>query len=565
MKSGYITKKEKLRGRSLPLGSAVKALTRKPRLPLATFIVATHTYMTTTNTNNNNQATGTFTKKTKQSRRAKRDTKVRNLTDYYMEGVPAEDRKVGNLLKTYKDQSSKEHRLVLDALKEFKNSIGVTKGNVAGYAFRKAGVNNYKELLAKLTQMGVSVANIPRNDIIDLVALDDWGAISAFALPMLKKFGLPVLQHLIKTYVKPRVDKWMGGDEGINSVDWGNSVGPRRFTPVQGENVEMPGVKSKSSMSGSFSTVDPKSIASTLCPELSKHRYSYLESMRTALAVSTFELSLVSNASGSVGMVYLPLNIFNSGSTYQTSYVSVYNDTTFSVVTGGQTPAGTFAAGPLNSASASIDNIRTTNCSIQVIPTASLTTTGSFTLGYNNRMSGIGITSTNTGTTLTQLKNFPFTTSFNSKTSARMINVTGDSQDEILVPTGTFNQHQYFVLFGSGLPAGVEVAKIILTATGEFIPNVSALPICVMDYPRPGPMTEQFESMMFMRFPVLQQLDLVDAQRIISSFPDGPVDFDVFFAHLEEALTGVVPRQYAPHTASLELALPGESVDFMIE
>jgi hypothetical protein len=364
---------------------------------------------------------------------------------------------------------------------------------------------------------------------------------------MLREYGLPALKSLYTKYVRPHVDKFMGGDEGINSIDWGAPLAPFRFSPVGGENVDASGIKPCASQSASFKTVDPYSIKSTVCPELYRHRYSYTETMKTAVAYTIADFSIVSNMSGNVGVVVFPLSNSVDGTQYLKSFVSIFNDSTFNPSTGVQTPSAAFSAGPLYSSSASIESLRTTNFSLQLIPTASFNTAGYFTLGYNNRWGATYLSSTSVGSNLAQLKNFPFVTTINTKTYARMINVTGDSADETFTSIGTGNVHQGFVIIGTGLPAGIEVCRLSLTVTAEFIPSLSGLPICLMDYPRPGPLTENFESMMFMRFPVLQQLTLTDAKRVADTLPDFPYPFDELFNILGRSLTGITPVSYLPH------------------
>jgi len=472
-----------------------------------------------------------------------------------------------SLVEAYKNSNNVLHSKVMAKVNELESKIGQFKqGDIQSAAFRKMHVKNLREFYAELGRLGIDVTGIDRTKIEELVALDDWGTISSIAMPLIKQYGPSVLQALYKKFLKPSYDKWMGGDEGLNPADWGHVLGPSRFTAVNGENVELPGVKSVLTQQASFNTVDPKSIASTLCTELYKHRYAYTETMKTALANLNGEYSITTNASGQVGVLFAPLLATHDGSNLSNSYITIYNDSTFSVTTGGQTVATTaFRAGPLSGSSGSISMVRVTNAAIQIIPTASFNTAGAFTLGYQNRWGNFE-TNLSIGTTLAQLKNFPYVTSFNNKVTARMVNVTGDQGDENFASTAAYGtSNQAFILLGSGLPASTEVCRIVISSVAEFIPKNDALPICIMDFPRPGPLTEQFESMMFTRYPVLQQLDLIDAKRIADSFPDLPVEFDWFMSHLGYAISGVKPREYVTHIASADIALPNQSMEFLIE
>jgi hypothetical protein len=505
-----------------------------------------------------------ITNKTRRQNRKKKLAETRNAEfSSVKQSLPQMDTK--QIIAAFKNSQNAQFGNVHQALKDLQAKMGkLNQGYIEKKAFAKAGVDTVSKLRDKLDADNIDYSGIPLNVLEQLVALDDWGSISAVAWPLIKQFGAPILHSLYQKYVRPRIDRYMGGDEGINPADWGSPLGPARFTPVLGENVEIPGVKSIIDQSGSFDTVDPKSIASTITPELYKHRYAFVQTQKTAIANVSVEYSITTNVLGQVGACFFPLNAMSSGLSSNECYAAIFNASNFTVTTGQQSAAATFIEGPLFGSSAAISSFRTTNYAIQVIPTASFNTAGAFTMAYNNRAK-LGYTQFNTGTTLAQLKTFPFVTSFNNKTTARMINVTGDPADEGFVTVSAYSRNQTFILFGSGLPVSTEVARVVITSVVEFIPDVTALPICVMDYPRIGPMTENFESMMFMRFPVLQQLDLADAKKIADSFPDGPVSFNTLFRLLAACVSGIKPRQYVSHIQASDIALPGDSVEFAIE
>jgi len=454
------------------------------------------------------------------------------------------------IIYAYKHPQDQEHDYVVGKLKELEDKMtGLTFGSVRRMAYNKAQhAKNIKELKQHLAAFNIDYSDIPDKQLIELVALDNWGTIFKAALPFLIEYGKPILQKLLARYVQPRIDKFMGGDEGINSLDWGGVLGPRRFTPVEGENVVIPGVRNISFSSSLFNTVDTNSLKSVLCPELHKARYAYTQMMKTSLACTTAEYSITSNANGAVGVSIFPFTQGGDGTTYLVSIANVYNGSTFNVATGTQTTNASLTAGPLNGSATSMEIARVTNVSLQVIPTASFNTAGAFTLGYQNRWGSSTVSATNMGVTLTQLKMWPYVTSFNNKTIVRMITVSGDSADDEFVSATAGNQRHNFTLIGSGLPASSEVCRLVLTAVVEFIPSPSALPICAMDFPHPGPLTEQFESMMFARFPVLQQLDLIDAKKVIDALPEVSTSYDSLLPILSAALSGVQPRMYAPHT-----------------
>lgn len=471
-----------------------------------------------------------------------------------------------SLINAYANKQNVLHDQVMDKIANLQGSItGLTKASINRIAYQKAGVKNLRELKAKLQSENIDISNIPDRILVELVALDDWGTIFRTAWPLIQKYGPVVLSHLYSTYVKPKVDKWMGGDEGINPVDWGGVLGPRRFTPVPGENVHMMGIRNVASNATLYENIDGKSIRSVICPELFKYRYAFTQPLKTALAVSVSEYSITTNASGNVGVILYPYSITAAGSAATSSFLTVFNDSTFSLSTGTQTASATLNAGPLNSSVSAFEAHRLTTFSIQIIPTASFNTAGSFTLSYKNRNTGTNFSATNISTTLVQAKNWPYTTSFNNKTIVRMITVPGDPSEDEFKSASSSSYGQAFVLLGSGLPASTEACKVVLNAVDEFIPTMDYLPVCAVDLPGPGPLTEQLETMMFARFPVLQMLDLVDAKRIAESIPDGPINFDQALQIISEAVSGIVPHQYVPHTTNSSVELPGSLPELIME
>lgn len=496
-------------------------------------------------------------------------TKRAELMDT-MKLQPAMNQK--EVLIAYKDDLNKNHNQVLQALSSLKSRISaLPQGYVNQFALKKAHVQSVKALRDQLSAAGVDTSTISTNDLLDLVALDDWSTIASVAWPLIKQYGVPMLRHLYSTYVKPKVDKFMGGDSGVNPADWGfngqfgSTLGPQKFTPVLGETVEMPGVKPVSSHASSFNTVDPKSIASVLCPELYKHRYAFSQTQKVALAVTSLEISVSTNAAGAFGLVVYPLNIIGAGNNQLASYFAIFNDATFSVSSGSQTPSSAFAPGPLYSAISSIQNARATSTSVVVNPIASFATAGALTLAFDNRNGLSNLTNFTIGSTLSDLKLFPFVTSFNTKTTARMITVSSDATDEDFRASGSYVA-QKFVLMGSGLPASTEVVRVLVTAVSEFKPAMAALPICPLDYPRSGPLTEQFESMMFMRFPMLQSMDLAEAKQLTDSLPEGPTPFDTLLELFFRLVAQVKPKAQIMHLSpSSELSLPNQSIDLVLE
>lgn len=502
-----------------------------------------------------------------QKRRLQRRNNLQNLQKNAVEHIAGnlKGKTAAQLVAAYRDPQNTLNADVKSKLALLQGQVnGLTKASIRRLAFTKVHAKNLAGFYEEMAKNNINTEGIDQNILFELVALDDWGSIFRAAMPHIQKYGPIVLNHLYNQYLKPRLDKWMGGDEGINPADWGGVLGPRRFTPVFGENITYPGVKPVYQQTANFNTVCSKSIQSVLCPELFKHRYAYTQIMKTAMATITAEYTVTTSSNGTVGVLFFPVNALASGGGYNASYITVFNDATFNLTTGTQTPSATFRAGPLSASAACIEAYRITNTSIQVIPTASFNTAGSFTLSYKNRSTGNGISANNIGATLVQSKMWPYTTSFNNKTIARMITVSGDSaDDEMLAYSGVSFSHT-FLLLGSGLPASTECCKLIISSVVEFMPTMDYFPVCVVDMPSPGPLTEQFESMLFARFPVLQQLDLVDSKRIAEALPEGAVPFDEALNVLSSAITGIQPRQYVPHSYAEPLQLQEGSLPELI-
>lgn len=516
---------------------------------------------------NNPKPQNPKSKKRAQARKALQTRRAAIISD--LQPQPKLSQK--EVLIAYKDNHDVNHEKIMSALNKLQSKISsLPQGYVNQFALKKANVTSVAALRNQLASAGVDTKDVPNNILMDLIALDDWSTIASVAWPLIKQYGVPMLRHLYSTYVKPKVDKYIGGDSGVNPLDWGNNsvfgstLGPQKFTPVLGETVEMPGVKPVSTHASSFNTVDPKSIASVLCPELYKHRYAFSQTQKVALAVTSLEISVATNASGAFGLVIYPLNVFSTGSSQVASYFAIFNDATFSVSSGSQTPSSAFAPGPLYAAASSIQSVRVTSTSVSVNPIASFSTAGALTLAFDNR-NALNPVNSNIGSTLTDLKMFPYVTSFNTKTTARMITVSSDPSDEDFRSSGTFVA-QKMILMGSGLPASTEVVRVLVTAVSEFKPAMQALPICPLDFPRSGPLTEQFESMMFMRFPMLQSMDLAEAKQLTDSLPEDPTPFDDLLELFFKLVARVQPKTQTMHLLpASELALPNQSIDLVLE
>lgn len=428
-------------------------------------------------------------------------------------------------------------------------NVAISKANNAGF-----NVKNIDELIKQLKESGVDTDNIPRFKLAELVALDDWGTIFQTLKPFILHYGSKALNHLWERYVKPKVQSYLGGDQGFNPIDWPVSVlGPQRMSLSSDMNVLDTRVPHHS-FSTSHSLVDPMGIKCLLAPEFCRARYSFIQAQKTALCYTNIEVSVVTSAAGTVGLVYWP-DTLTSGST---GYI--YNGSDFSVTTGAQTATASPIFGALASVSG-FQTIRVTACSLTLVPVSSISTAGAYTLAYHNR-SGQQATATSMNMSLSTSKLLPYSTSFNCRTSARYIRVFGSDAEDVL-STFPLTTNQTFYLFGSGLPASTEVCRIIIHTVVEFIPLPAFISICPLAFPQMGPQTEIFESYMFQRCPLLQSLDPEDAKFIIDAIPDEPVEYEVLAKMVQSLVGNIKPRAYFSHTAPM-IALPEQELSNLI-
>lgn len=464
-------------------------------------------------------------------------------------GVAGELKDFRVLLKAYTDKTSNDHKAAMDAIKELQRERLASGKNITRYAKKKSGLKDLTSIKAWMREQGIQP--IPSDRILwDLIALDDWGTILNLAKPLLATLGGKAFDWVWKklTHKEP-----IGGDEGFNSIDWPSNpaLQPARVTLMPGVNVEQRGMVPAASRSTDIYTVNANAIKSVLCPELFKHRYTYMDNIKTALAVPVTEVSIVSSAAanGQVGVIVLPKAYKSDGGSAGTALVTVYQDTTFNVATGSQSVAtSSWTAGPLYNNLAMISSSRVVGAAVQFIPTASMNTAGSFTMCHNPRSSASSLTNLSLGINLQTAKTQPYVTSFNNKTTARMLALFQDATDENLNYNEQNIPSNWIVLLGSGLPTATEVGRVVVSLIIEYVPSPLYFHMCVVDYPTTGPSTEAFEGVILSHYPVLQSLDLVDAKKVCDAIPDGTQRAETITTAISTALTGIQPRLYHSHT-----------------
>lgn len=428
-------------------------------------------------------------------------------------------------------------------------------------AFKKLGVKSMPEFLTAISNDGVNTDTYSKRLLLQAAALDDWDSVWSYVKPHALSLGKGALKMLLTRALGALgsgVGSLIGGDEGINSIDWPGSsnlaTSPYKIALIPGTNVDTAGIKHQfpDSSTGSES-VSTKAIATVISPETVKYRYSYIESTKTALAVVRSEYNVTSGVNGQFGVTFSTMTCTN---TFGLIYDSGFDVTT------GIAVGSTVMTSPLSSISTVIDVIRVSAASLQFTPIASLNTAGALTMAYNPRLPSAAPSSTNMAATLSSVQTWPYVTSFNVRTPMRMVATAADSSsDDFVAFNGTTNAGR-MVIFASGLPASTSVGRLIVTQNVEFIPSNTYFPVCPVDWPICGPATEAFETYMFTKFPVIQSLDLQDASRIAAAIAKyDTMDFKELTQYLMSLIEGIAPRLYEPHNAPPPVFRPNYARD----
>jgi len=431
------------------------------------------------------------------------------------------------------------------AVKKIKTAMRskISMNDVKNAAFLKMGVKNWKEFWNAMETQHVDMRGWSRKDLMIAVALDDWTSIWERIKEPLKNIGKASLKYLLQYGLRALgPTALIGGDEGFQSIDWPGSnnpaISPSRISLTPGVNVQQIGIKNAYNVAEVCNeTVSGYSIAAVIAPELAKYRYAYIESARVSFGTPVTVVDVFTGSTGNVGFSVSPNQLGgNPIITYQN----------IDLTTGVATSATAFPL-VISTVTAAFDGIRCSSNSIRWEPVASLNTAGALTFGYQYKSATPD--ATNIRTTLTSLQNWPYNTSVNIRTPVRMIGPTNDGvADEMNVYGAALYPTNRFVMLGSGLPVNTMIGRLTLTLNIEFNAAGNYIPICPADFPYPGPATETFESYMFTKFPILQSLDLQDAQRIATALVAGEkYNFSTLIEVIEQLLSGITPRLYTPH------------------
>lgn len=475
-------------------------------------------------------------------------------------------RSLEDVVRAFKDNNAK----ILSAMRTLDDKY-TRISRLSAAAASKMGIRSASqeavlaEIHSRLQKMGIELPHATKRQLLELVCLDDWGSVLKAAIPYILEYGIPFIQSMWQKY---KSNSQSGGDEGFIPEDWGGPLSKQIQAMRPGVNVEIPGVKSMFALSGAVDAVSTHTIKTVICPELYKHRFTTINTQRTGLGQITFEYALTTNSAGAFGFILYPYNITQASGSVITAYAVLYNDNTFNPIACIQTPSASTLAGPLNNVVSNLDEMRLVSFSVEVKPLAALTTTGNFLVAYNNRRVATN-TTTSMGATYDQLRQFPYAATFNIRSDYRMVGVHGVQSEKDMLAASTYvlNTQQLF-LVGTGLAATSTVARVIVTTVFEYIPTVTVYPLVVLDFPQPGVMTEQFESTMFARFPVLQNAELKHARTIATGLPDEPTSFNHLIdilSQLTSKISYVDRRPEAMIGMGQELELPQGSISYEIE
>jgi hypothetical protein len=409
------------------------------------------------------------------------------------------------------------------------------------------------QLVQSWAKEGQTVTPVTKRKIKEIMALDDFASMAALIMPKLIEHGIPFLEKLWNTKVKPKLKSYFGGDEGMLPQD--NPANPlqsqmMRYEP--GFNKEVPGVIAPK-ISDRYDLVSPHHVKAVICPEMFAHRQSTKFPQKVALASAVLETTITVNATGSAG-VYI-----DGVAGCSIACIFTMNDSTYTPTTGTQTAAATSTSGMFYSLVSAIGQFRIVGFSVQVIPIISNNSAGAISMGYwPNTMGDVtiinpavtvntGVVTTNPAVPVSALVTSPYYTYGNARTSYRMISIPSDFTADTFVNSATtvntspVNGTDIFYIGFTGFTASTSAAKIILSAVYDFKPTSAYSAICPQSYPQAGPMTNEVIATTTAAFPVLQALTLNDAKQIATSLPEESCSYSHIYNHVRQAVSNIKP------------------------
>lgn len=455
-------------------------------------------------------------------------------------------------IKTSKENAEK----VYSAVADLQNKVALTQRSLAAYAKKKTGTSKFGQLREKCKEFGIDVDSLPkpiRTSLPALVALDDWDSIKSDVFSSIKKYGPKILHFLIK--------KYLGGDEGYNVLD--SMKGPMKQVNAFAPRVNQSGVGIMNfSSPENVNHVSKTSILAVLYPEQYLNRVTPMAMTKTALGRAMIQVSVTTNASGNAGVtIYPELAVTGAGTSDGTAFMRILNGATFDPATGTQSTNAQFIAGPFYAALGAANTSRVNQCVVEIQPSVSYNTPGVVTGAYYIKNS-TGSPPINTMDVLFgSMRNQPYSVSGGVHTLYRMITPYTNLTDLDMQPYTSSDSFDGFQIYLTGCGSAVTF-NFMITVLVEFVPNANLLTICPMDYAEPGPLTLQFLTEMYARYPVIWNLTRSDVERVCNAIYASPSsDYNILLETIGSALTGITYQSICSNVYSIGNELEEFSLD----
>jgi hypothetical protein len=486
---------------------------------------------------------------------------IEDLVQMYMNKKGSEEErnalhaKIDKLEALVKNTRSSRRR----ANKQLNTAI-IKKTTAAGDAMT---VDQIHQLYLKWKTNGL-VNGLTERRFRELIALDDWSTIAAFALPLLKQYGVPIVEYLWKRYVKGEdaALPFKLGDSGFPSLGiYPDQMPITTFPSVTGPTVSYNtpvdfDVMSTSKGSYSINAVNLEAVATILAPGSFKARLPRTNYNRTAESALITEVPITTNATGDFYFLCFCNAALAVGSYGSTGLIAAFAATNSSWTNTGTTPTATAWScynGPLAASATNVQSTVLTALKVEFIPTSSLLNRSGFTnaayfqdypnatfqsvqsTGTEPNLLVSDITSMmNAGTfqykdcnqRLTML-HFPTDISSQQFNNSGTNLVTGTSSS---LPSGFSD---VMAITGGGWPTSTTVAKVVITSYFEYLPTAAYAAVNASDFPGMGSATIAFVNKLFNAVPAIFSMSSEEALCLASKIVQcGITDHDELYRYV---------------------------------
>jgi hypothetical protein len=467
------------------------------------------------------------------------------------------------------------------------------------------------ELSAMLIEMAGN-NRARRQQVLELIAIDDFMSVIGSAVPLIQKYGGQALDWFYKKYVRgnsdlldsavdyflpDRYEQPIKSLTATNNPVAGIQSNPRMAITESRQISNIGANKSFSLSQYSLDSVCKEAVCAWLCPEVYAARLcDQYQIDASSLLKSEARLAVVTDANGNAGIYVNPhawfagatvnnwfdLTTINYGTTPFVPSTGVYNST---LSTG-----YTIGASPLYQSSSQImRDALGVGFSLRFVPVVSDLNNGGF-LEYA-QFKTIVNTSFNTGTptvTLVEVQNNPYYTFTNMKAEQRHIWIPSDVSDfqyaeyNSLSAAGTnpYNDMFYFVFQGC-YPSST-IGEIIISDVRQYHASPLLNMFIQAEQAQPGPATRQLIAALVKAAPTVECLTLDEAKSLCVAIMHSDGKFDSILRTIvyviegkttpfdndmrkrlttQDVLTGqkLNDEQYAQHWAGTEAYSPAIS------